>query len=235
MPVRPASSWPTPPDGIPATMLTWAETVSGGSYATKVLARGTTVRLNDVQGDACAHVLIYNAEQPWERLNAADTVKVPWQAYLGAGHPLLSDLGRVLAVITSDSGGRHDALCGSGPVGRERFVLAGAKHGLEPRDLPPSVSFFQGVRVEGDGSVRFDGSTGPSNVELRCEMDVVMLVVNTAHPVDPRPDHTPTTLEIVAWLGEATTRHDALWTSSPELERAFENTEEYVKARGRLA
>ena len=33
---------------------------------------------------------------PAERLNVADTVKVQWQAYLGAGRLLLSDMGRVL-------------------------------------------------------------------------------------------------------------------------------------------
>ena len=62
---------------------------------------------------ACAHLLLYRADAPWERLNVADTVKVPWQAYLGAGHPLLSDQGRVLATLVADGSGRHDALCGT--------------------------------------------------------------------------------------------------------------------------
>ena len=37
------------------------------------------------------------------------------------------------------------------------FVLGGAKHGLASRDLPPSVSLFQGVRVADDGALRLDG------------------------------------------------------------------------------
>ena len=40
-----------------------------------------------------------------ERLNVADTVKVPWQAYPTAGHPLLSDQGRLLATIVADTSG----------------------------------------------------------------------------------------------------------------------------------
>ena len=142
MPVVPASNWPNPPADVDPAALTWAETVPGGRYTSKVLARGTRLRLHDVDGAACAHVLLWRADAPWERLNVADTVKVPWQAYLGAGHPLLSDQGRVLATVVADDSGRHDALCGtttlagntakygdghvhsSSPAGREMFVLA---------------------------------------------------------------------------------------------------------------
>ena len=41
---------PTAPEGV--SELTWAESVPGGSYTTKVLARGTRLRLVDVDGAA---------------------------------------------------------------------------------------------------------------------------------------------------------------------------------------
>jgi uncharacterized protein YcgI (DUF1989 family) len=231
MPVLPASRWPDPPAGVLADDLVWAETVAGGGYASKVVAAGTAVRLRDVEGDACAHVLLYNADAPWERLNAADTVKIPWQAYLGAGHPLLSDQGRVLATIVYDTSSSHDALCGTSA--RELFVVAGAKHGLEPRDLPPSVSFFEGIRVEADGALRFDGTAGADrHVELRAELPLIMLVVNAPHPLDPREGHRCSTLEVLAWRGFPTGPDDPLWTSTPEVERAFLNTADYVDAKG---
>ena len=157
MPTLPASAWPDPPEGVPASALTWAEVIAPGGAASKVLARGTSLRLRDLHGQACAHLLLYSADQPWERLNVADTVKIPWQAYLGTGHPLLSDQGRVLATMIADDSGRHDALCGGGAPARARFVNLAAKHGLEPRDLPPSVSLFQGVRVQADGSLTWLG------------------------------------------------------------------------------
>ena len=65
------------------------------------LSRGSRLRLIDLKGDACASLLIFNAEMPTERLNVADTVKVQWNAYLGAGKLLLSDMGRVLMSIVS--------------------------------------------------------------------------------------------------------------------------------------
>jgi urea carboxylase-associated protein 2 len=251
MPTVPASAWPEPPAGVDPAALTWAETVAGGGYSSKLLARGTTLRLTDLDGDACAHLLLYNADQPWERLNVADTVKVPWQAYLGAGHPLLSDQGRVLATIVADTSGHHDALCGTtsraaneerygdgspqgpSPAGRELQLLAAAKHGLAPRDVPPSLSLFQGVRVDADGTLRFQGSAGPgAAVELRTELPVVAIVANVPHPLDPRPDYTATTLELLAWRGSPTGPDDPLWSSTPELERAFLNSADYAAARG---
>jgi len=232
MPTLPASAWPDPPEGVPAHSLTWAEVVARDGAASKILARGTSLRLRDVAGQACAHMLLYNADQPWERLNVADTVKIPWQAYLGTGHPLLSDQGRVLATIVADDSGRHDALCGSGPSGRARFVNLAAKHGLQARDLPPSISLFQGVRVQRDGSLSFLGSGGAgAALTLRCELPLIVMIVNAAHPLDRRSDVLTTALEILAWRGEATACDDPLRCSTPELQRAFENTSDYWEAR----
>jgi hypothetical protein len=251
MPYLPASSTPYPPPGVEPDTLTWAETVAGGGYTHKVLARGTRVRLEDVTGEACAHVLLYNALEPWERLNVADTVKIPWQAYLGAGHPLLSGDGRVLATIVADDSGHHDALCGTStalanearygdsspqgpsPAGRELLVLAAAKHGLAPRDLPPSVSFFKGVRVLADGGLRFTGSAGPGKaVELLAELPLIVLVANVPHPVDPRPSYPRGPLRVHAWRSRPTSPGDPLWDASPESRRAYLNTAGYAEARG---
>ncbi|HEY3882124.1 MAG TPA: urea amidolyase associated protein UAAP1 [Trebonia sp.] len=251
MPYLPASSTPYPPPGVDPGVLTWAETVAGPGYTHRVLARGTRLRLEDVTGDACAHVLLHNAAEPWERLNVADTVKIPWQAYLGAGHPLLSGDGRVLATVVADDSGRHDALCGTStgranqerygdsapqgpsPSGRELFTLAAAKHGLSARDIGPSVSFFQGVRILPDGALSFTGSAGPGKtVELLTEMPVIVLIANAPHPVDPRPAYTSGPLRVHAWRARPTSPGDPRWDASPETHRAYLNTADYLGARG---
>jgi len=211
----------TPPDVDPSR-LTWAESVPANGYTTKVLGRGSRLRLADPDGGACAHVLLYRAEAPWERLNVADTMKVPWQAYLGPGHPLLSDQGRVLATVAGDSSGRHDTLCGPGNEGRALMVLGALKHGLDVRDVAPSVSFFAGVRVEPDGRLAFTGTAGPGTaVDLLIHLPVVVLVVNAAHPLDPVARLTD--LDVLAWrAGEelATPLND-----DPEYLRALLHTE----------
>ena len=251
MPYLPASSTPFPPPGVDADLLVWAETAAAGGYTHKVLARGSRIRLEDVTGEACAHVLLYNALEPWERLNVADTMKIPWQAYLGTGHPLLSGEGRVLATIVADDSGRNDALCGTStaaanrakygdsapqgpsPSGRELFILAAAKHGLTPRDLPPSISFFKGVRVRADGGLEFTGSAGPGRaVELVAELPLIVLIANVPHPVDPRPGYVSGSLRVHAWRSAPTGPGDRYWDAAPEAHRAYLNTTDYAAARG---
>ncbi|AEF39527.1 urea amidolyase associated protein UAAP1 [Hoyosella subflava] len=247
MPFVPASTFPCPP--AEAGDLTWAETVAGGRYTSKVVARGTRLRLTDVEGSACAHLLLFNADQPWERLNAADTVKVPWQAYLSEGHPLLSDQGRVLATVLADTSGSHDLLCGTttkrsntekygdgslhGPAaaGFELFTVAAAKHGLSPRDLPPSISLFHGIRVAADGTLESVGNSGPgASVDLLIHIPAIVLLANTAHRLDPAPEFTTTNLQIVAWDGLQDLDH--VPNSDPEYLRAVANTNDYLTARG---
>ena len=250
MPYLPASSSPFAPVDVDPATLTWAETVAPGGYTSKVLARGTRLRFSDPTGDACANVLLFSAVAPWERLNVADTQKIPWQAYLGEGHPLLSGDGRVLASVVADTSSRHDAFCGTSsdawnvrkygdaapegpsPSGRGLLTLAASKHGLEPRDLPPSISFFQGVRVEADGGFRWLGSAGPSEVDLLAELPLTVLVANTAHPLDPRPDYTVGPLRIHAWRSVPTGPTDERFSRSPELHRAYLNTLDHAEARG---
>jgi uncharacterized protein YcgI (DUF1989 family) len=211
----------TPPDVDPSRLL-WAEAVPPGSYATRVLGRGTRLRLIDPDGGACAHLLLFRSDAPWERLNVADTMKVPWQAYLGAGHPLLSDQGRVLATVVADSSGHHDTLCGMTDAGGAKMLLAAIKHGLDIRDVAPSVSLFKGVRVGDDGTLGFTGSAGSgASVDLLIHLPVVVALVNTAHPLDPDPALTG--LDVLAWRAG-----DQLATpvnDGPEYLRALLNTE----------
>jgi urea carboxylase-associated protein 2 len=250
MPYVPASSSPFVPDGVAAEALTWAETVAPGGYTHRVVARGTRIRLDDPTGDACAHVFLLRAGAPHERLNVADTVKIPWQAYLGAGHPLLSGDGRVLATVATDTSTRHDAFCGTStdawniakfgdarpegpaPSGLSLLTLAAAKHGLTPRDLGPTVSFFQGVRVGEGGALEWQGSAGPGTaVELIAELPIVLLIANVPHPLDPRAQYVVGPLRVHAWRSTPTGPDDPAFTASPERTRAYLNTIDDAEAR----
>ncbi|MCU1405444.1 MAG: urea carboxylase, partial [Glaciihabitans sp.] len=251
MPYRPASTSPFIPEGVDAGALVWAETVAPGGYSHRVVARGTRIRFDDPTGRACANIVLFNALATGERLNVADTVKIPWQAYLGTGHPLLSGDGRALATIVDDSSGQHDAFCGTStdafnihkfgdaapqgptPSGRSRFLLAASKHGLTGRDLPPSISFFQGVHVEEDGALTFTGSAGAgTHVDIVAELPMLILVVNVPHPLDPADDYLVGPLRIHAWRGQPTGPDDERFTVTPETNRAYLNSIDYAEARG---
>ncbi|MBU4215961.1 MAG: DUF1989 domain-containing protein [Actinobacteria bacterium] len=251
MPYLPPSTTPHLPAGVDRDALVWAETVAGPGYTHATVARGTRIRLTDPDGHACAQVLLYDALAPHSRLNVADTQKIPWQAYLGAGHPLLSGDGRVLATVVADSSGRHDAFCpvtaratnerryGAGdaasatPASRELLLLAAAKEGLDARDLPPAVSFFAGVRVAPDGSFSWLGSAGPGTaVDLVAEVPLTILLANAPHALDPAPVYTVTPLRVHAWRSTPSGPDDPWWSATPERTRAYLNTEQYLAARG---
>ncbi|HYB98843.1 MAG TPA: urea amidolyase associated protein UAAP1 [Candidatus Limnocylindrales bacterium] len=234
------------PVGVDLQDLCWDECLDAGGYSARVLERGTTMRLDDLEGDACVSLLAYNADCLSERLNVADTVKVQWQAYLGLGDLLLSDMGRVLLSIRADTSTRHDALCGASspwsnaarygtgdnhgpcPSARDRFVLALAKHGLGKRDICPNVNLFKQVRVGGDGSLTFvQAEPVRSHVELRAEMRVLVVIANTPHVLDPRTTYDVGPVRVLAWRGHPTRQDDPLRASTPERLRAFQNVEDY--------
>jgi uncharacterized protein len=248
MPVLPPAAADLP-EGVPADDLLWEETIAAGGYATRRLARGTRLRLIDLKGDACASLLVFNADMPTERLNVADTVKVQWNAYLGAGKLLLSDMGRVLMSLLEDGAGTHDAFCGtsnpasnaakygngsnSGPTpsGRDRFLLGVAKHGLQRRDVHPCINLFKGATIEADGTIV--PQIGPfehaRSLTLRAEMDVIVVIANCPHVLDPRKEWTVTPLRATAWRGPVTPMDDPVRTATPEGLRAFENVEDYFR------
>lgn len=237
------------PDGVPAEDLLWEEVIAAGGYSSRKLARGSRFRLIDLEGDACASILVFNAEMPSERLNVADTVKVQWNAYLGAGKLLLSDMGRVLMSIEEDEAGTHDAFCGTSnaaanqakygegrnsgafPNGRDRLLLGAAKYGLSRRDVHPCINLFKGTRIEPDGSIT--PLMGPfahgRMATLRAEMDVIVVVANCPHVLDPREDWTVSPLRASAWKGAVAPEDDPIRNATPEGKRAFLNVEDYFR------
>lgn len=247
MPVLPPQASDLPPDVSQGDLL-WEETIAGGGYGSRRLARGSVTRLIDLDGDACASLLLFNAEMPTERLNVADTVKIQWNAYLGAGKLLLSDMGRVMMSIIADEAGTHDAFCGasnqasnarkygdgsnSGPFpnARDRLLLGAAKHGLGRRDVHPCITLFKGVTIAADGATAPDiGPFAPGRaVHLRAEMDLVLVTANCPHVLDPRP-WSVTPLRATAWRGPITTPDDPIRNATPEGQRAFVNVEDYYR------
>lgn len=235
------------PVGISTDDLVWEETIAAGGYATRRLSRGSRLRLVDLKGDACASMLIFNAEMPTERLNVADTVKVQWNAYLGEGMLLLSDMGRVLMSIEEDDAGTHDTFSGTSnpatnaakygngansgpyPSGRDRFLLGVAKHGLQRRDIHPCVTLFKGAHIEADGTITpHIGPFEPGRtVVLRSEMDVIVVIANCPHVLDPRKEWAVTPLRATAWRGQTTSLDDSIRNATPEGLRAFQNVEDY--------
>jgi hypothetical protein len=247
MPTIPASTAKDLPAGVTAQDVVWDETLDAGDYCARILKAGTRLRLTNLEGDACANLLAYNADRPIERINVADTIKVQWNAYLGKGKLILSDMGRVLLSIIEDTCGNHDTICGPSteksnarkfghgenyspyPNARDRFLLGLLKFGLGKKDIAPNINLFKGVRVGEGGGLQFiPRSSKPGDyVELRAEMNVLIVVANTPHVLDPRTKYTCTPVRLTAYRGPATAQDDPIRVATPESARAFQNTDDY--------
>jgi len=180
---------------------------------------------------------VWNHDDPTERYNPADSMKVQWTARLHAGLLLLSDMGRVLASIIADSDGVHDSLLGAGlPAdgrrnSRDNFLLAAGKHGLDARDVGPCITFFAGVRTDAAGALHWDPASARAGatIDLRAEMNLLVALSNCPHPLAPPQALAAGAIEAVVWTLPPPSTGDACRTAGPEAMRAFENTERYFR------
>ena len=70
-----------------------------------VLSPGQILRIVDLEGKQAVDFLCYNADDPADRYNAADTMKYNKNVYLGAGHGIYSVRATKLFTIVADSMG----------------------------------------------------------------------------------------------------------------------------------
>ncbi len=238
-------------DDIPSEEVLFEDVLPPGATWSHVLKRGTALRLTDVEGGANAGAIFYNADGPTERLNIPDTLKAQHVARLTAGLVLYSDMGRVLCSITHDTSGWHDALGGClDAVGvqtrygearyqecrndfyrnaQNGFLVELEKHGLGPRDLSPNVNFFSKVAVGEDGALEYQPAHSPpgGSVELRAEMNVLVILCSCPHPLDPDPRYAPRPVGLSLRRVPAPGPDDLCRMSRPENGRGFTLTERY--------
>lgn len=229
----------------------WGDTIHGGASWSLILRRGNLLRLEDIEGGANAAVLLFNWDCPVERYNMPDTLKAQHIAHLRAGFVLYSDMGRVLASVTDDSCGWHDPLGGYNDAAAvaKKYGAAGyqehrnawhrnsfdnllqeaAKYGLGMRDLGPSINFFSKVVADSDGSLRYipGNSKAGGFVDIRAEMNLLVLVDTGQHPLDPNARYDPKPVRFSVHEAPPVAQDDACRMSRPENERGFINTERY--------
>lgn len=179
---------------------------------------GQTVRLLDLEGNQAVDTLFYSAANPRERYDPQRTLRRQASIYLSTGTVLYSNLGNPLLTIVADTCGRHDTLGGacaqeSNTVRyaldklhmhacRDNF-LCGCLHDgrLDKGDIGANINFFMNVPVTPEGGLSFeDGiSAAGKYVELRAEMDVIVLISNCPQLNNPCNGYNPTPAEVLIW------------------------------------
>ena len=229
----------------------WDEHLPGAATWSHVLKRGTALRITDLEGNANVAAMFFNAENSTERFNLPDTLKAQHIARLTSGCVLYSDMGRVLCSITQDSLGWHDPLSGCSNAAlvnrkygearyqehrnkwhqnaKDGFLVELSKYGLGPRDLTANINLFAKVSVQLDGSMRFhpNHSAGGNYIELRAEMNVLIILNTCQHPLDPNPSYAPKPVQLILKKVAAPTADDPCRISCTENIRGFQLTERY--------
>ncbi|MCU0953276.1 MAG: urea carboxylase-associated family protein [Hyphomicrobium sp.] len=194
--------------------------VPAGEYWMHFVRKGETLRILDLEGNQAADTLFFSADDPHERYSACDTIREQGNVFITAGTVLLSDLCRPMLTVTADTVGRHDTLGGACATEsntvryalekfpmhacRDSFLLAVAEnehYGLDKRDIGHNINFFMNVPVTSSGGLTFaDGLSAPGKyVEMRADMDVVVLISNCPQLNNPCNAYNPTPVEVLIW------------------------------------
>ncbi len=198
----------------------YRDVVPAGDYYMKVVKKGQTFRILDIEGNQAAETLFYNADDPSERYSAIDTIREQGNVYLTAGTKILSDQGNVMLEIVADTCGRHDTLGGACATEsntvrysldkkcmhacRDSWLLAVAENeefGMSKRDITHNINFFMNVPITQEGGLTFaDGISGAGKyVELKAHMDTIVLISNCPQLNNPCNAYNPTPVEVIVW------------------------------------
>ena len=186
-----------------------------------VVKKGQILRIEDTFGQQAIDTLFYNADDFSERYSSQDTMREQGAAYISTGTKVISNEGRVMLTVTADSCGRHDTSagacsCESNTVRfghytkylhacRDNFVIEVSKHGMSKRDVVPNINFFMNVPIEPSGEMTIvDGISAPGDyVELKAEMDVLLVISNCPQINNPCNGFDPTPIRVLVWDDEA--------------------------------
>ncbi len=221
----------------------------GGRMLSFVLRRHQTLRLIDREGGANVATLLYNRDLLLERYNMPDTLKAQHIAFLTKGFVLYSDMGRILCSISEDTCGWHDTVTGVSNAesvrhqygersyqtarndwyrnGYDELLIELTKWGLGARDIVPNLNFFTKVAPDEVGNLGYvrGHSQAGAFVDLRAEMNVLVVLSTCPHPLDPSTSYAPKPVGLCIYENDPPAADDPCRVSRVENGRGFYNTE----------
>lgn len=219
----------------------------GGMWSQRI-KKGKKLRITDLEGGANVGMLLYNADHHLERYNMPDTLKGQHIFFLRHPYCLHSDMGHLMASITADSVGWHDTVSGCSNAslikkkygtktfqeahnafyrnGQECFLIELSKWGMGLKDLVPNLNLFSKVAPDEKGDLTFSQNNSSSGdfVELRFEMDTLVVLNNCPHPLDPSKSYQSKKVKLEVFQASPVLDDDPCINSRPENARAYQHT-----------
>lgn len=201
-------------EGLDGTVLHDEVVAARAPWMHRVKA-GQSLRIVDLEGNQAVDFLLYAAADDAERYSAQDTIAAQANIFLRTGARLLSNEGRAMMTITGTSVEYHDTIggacsCESNTLRYghhtkaqhacvDNFLDANVRAGRGKRDMVSNINFFMNVPVEPDGALGIvDGISAPGlTVDLRAEMDVIVVVSNCPQINNPCNGFNPTPVRMI--------------------------------------
>ena len=176
---------------------------------------GHSLRIVDLDGNQAVDFLLYATADDAERYSAQDTVAAQGNIFLRTGSVLRSNEGRPMMTIVASAVDYHDTIggacsCESNSLRYghhtkaqhscvDNFLEANARDGRGKRDMVSNINFFMNVPVEADGALGIvDGISAPGlTVDMRAEMDVIVVVSNCPQINNPCNGFNPTPVRMI--------------------------------------
>lgn len=200
----------------PATAI-YDEVIPARQPWSRLLKTGQVLRIVDLLGNQAVDTLFYNAADTSERYSAPDTVVCQGNIFITTGTQLISNEGNVMATVIKDECGKHDTIGGACSMESnsvryglhkkhlhacvENYLLELSKYEMNKRDLVSNINFYMNVPVDDDGTLQIvDGiSEAGKAIDLRAEMDIMVLISNCPQVNNPCNAYNPTPIRLIIW------------------------------------
>lgn len=229
----------------------FTDRIPGAAHWSMVIPKGHVVKFTDLEGGANLSMLFYNPKDLMERYNAPDTLKCQHTFKITEGNCLYSDMGRIFCSVVRDDTGWIDTVCGVANKkkveqkwgacdyqnernqwkqnGYDALLVEVAKYGLGKRDLAMNLNLFSKVQTDELGNLKFvEGhSKAGDSIELRFEMDTLVVLSTCPHPMNPSEMYPYAPVEIDVSKAEPIAEDDLCLNHREENRRGFENNRRY--------
>ncbi|SDK90567.1 hypothetical protein SAMN04488034_101862 [Salinimicrobium catena] len=159
------------------------------------LKKGQKLKVIDPQGEQVSDMVLFNAEDPREKISSGKTLDFEESILITKGDFLWSNRSRKMMEILEDTNGRNDFLLA--PCSPETFQIMYnnheyhpscfenlhtnlAKFGIEPDDVPTAFNIFMNVQFDQNGKLSVDPPLSKAGDHVLFEAKMDLFVALTA-------------------------------------------------------
>jgi uncharacterized protein YcgI (DUF1989 family) len=159
------------------------------------LKKGQKLKVIDPQGEQVSDMVLFNAEDPREKISSGKTLDFEESILITKGDFLWSNRSRKMMEILEDTNGRNDFLLA--PCSPETFKIMYnnpeyhpscfenlytnlASFGIEPDDVPTAFNIFMNVQFDQNGKLSVDPPMSKAGDYVLFEAKMDLIVALTA-------------------------------------------------------